>query len=279
MNLRTPHLLALLALCLPAVARADLEIVSARYGTDSAYRDVRGVLEAYLRSNTLSFPVNARSMGGDPTPRELDSLAITYRVNARTFTDTVREGAIFTFQGVPNVTPVRPPLNLPFLRPLSPVTAPLVIINRSGMNSRLYCVDRFGSWTWGADIQNGQTLSLTGKAGEEWIAMDEGQRVLARQRLGRGDNQLWINEPGQTAPTAAVRGEEAWVRFENTGYRPLYLYNLDPVGRWNWMATIEPGGGYSASTHVGETWIATDTGNRIVRQTVVGPGMAHVKLN
>ena len=125
----------------------------------------------------------------------------------------------------------------------------------------------------------GLTVTLSSRVGQEWIALDAAQRILARTRLSRGDNTLWVNEPGAQAPAASYRGEEAWVRFENTHDRPRYLYNLDSKGRWNWIATLEPGGGYSASTAVGETWIATDTANHVVRQITVSPGLAHVKLN
>ncbi|HYR57427.1 MAG TPA: hypothetical protein VEO95_02310, partial [Chthoniobacteraceae bacterium] len=168
--------------------------------------------------------------------------------------------------------------NLPFLRPAAPETAPLVVVNRGALSVHIYAVDRFGRWVWAANMSKGQTITLSGQLGQEWIAADDSNRVLARDRIARGDNVMWVNEAGERAPMGGFRGEEAWVRFENTSYRPLYLYNLDSLGRWNWMATLEPGGGYSASTRVGETWIATDTANHVVRQTTVGPGMARVKL-
>ncbi len=282
MNRRmTGRILLRLTLFLASFANAawaDLTIKTARYGTDTSFRDVRGILEAYLRNNTLSFPVNARSMGGDPNSGQHNFLHIIYDANGREFTDTVPEGGVFTFQGLPNVHPVRPPLNLPFLRPSTPITEPLVVVNRSGLAIRIYCIDRFGQWVWAANMIKGQTITLNGQLGQEWIAADDSNRVLARGRLTRGDNILWVNEPGERAPAGGFRGEEAWVRFENTSYRPLYLYNLDSLGRWNWMATLEPTGGYSASTRVGETWIATDTANHVVRQTIVAPGMARVKL-
>ena len=84
---------------------------------------------------------------------------------------------------------------------------------------------------------------------------------------------------GPYSITEGDHGEEAWVRFENTRARPLYLYNLDSQGRWNWMATIEPGGNFSASTQVGQLWIATDTANQVVRQITAEPGSSSVKLN
>ena len=84
---------------------------------------------------------------------------------------------------------------------------------------------------------------------------------------------------GPQTITDGYRGEEAWVRFENTRARPLYLYNLDAQGRWNWMATIEAGGKYSAPTQVGQSWIATDTANQVVRQITAEPGSSSVKLN
>ena len=218
-------------------------------------------------------------MGGDPTPGERDYFFIVYTVRGREYTDTVPEGGIFTFQGLTNVQPVRPLLNLPFLRPATPITAPLLIVNRSGGEIRIYSVDRFGQWVWVANLIKGQTITLNGQVGQEWIAADYTNQILARDRISRGENTLWINEPAERPPVEGYPGGEAWVRFENSHYRALYLYNLDPLGRWNWMATLEPGSGYSASTEVGQTWIATDTTNHVVRQLTVGPGMSRVKLN
>lgn len=279
MNLRALPLLTLLLVCFTTAALADLEIRKARYGTTSAYRDLRGVVSAYVRNNTLSFPINARSMGGDPTPGERDFFFIVYAVNGREYTDTVPEGGVFTFQGLANVQPVRPLLNLPFLRPPTPVTAPLLIINRSGLTIRIYSVDRFGQWVWAANMIKGQSITLSGQVGQEWIAADYSNRILSRERISRGDNTLWVSDAGEQPPVGGYRGGEAWVRFENTHYRALYLYNLDSLGRWNWMATLEPGSGYSASTQIGESWIATDTANHVIRQITVGPGLSRVKLN
>lgn len=279
MKLRPLPLLVLLLVCFTTAAFADLEIKKARYGTTSAYRDLRGVVSAYVRNNTLSFPINARSMGGDPTPGERDYFFIVYTVRGREYTDTVPEGGIFTFQGLTNVQPVRPLLNLPFLRPATPITAPLLIVNRSGGEIRLYSVDRFGQWVWVANLIKGQSITLNGQVGQEWIAADYSNQILARDRISRGENTLWINELAERPPVEGYRGGEAWVRFENSHYRALYLYNLDPLGRWTWMATLEPGSGYSASTEVGKTWIATETTNHVVRQLTVGPGMSRVKLN
>ncbi|MGB8167480.1 MAG: hypothetical protein WCF18_08305, partial [Chthoniobacteraceae bacterium] len=108
MNSRALPPLILMLLGVANSAFGDLEIKKARYGNTSSYRDVSDVIAAYQRNNTLSFPVNARSMGGDPSPHAADFLFIVYRVGKREFTDTVAEGSVFTFQGVPNVTPARP---------------------------------------------------------------------------------------------------------------------------------------------------------------------------
>ncbi|MGB8166239.1 MAG: hypothetical protein WCF18_02030, partial [Chthoniobacteraceae bacterium] len=153
-----------------------------------------------------------------------------------------------------------------------------LIINRSNANAQLYCVDRYGQWIWVADSLSGQTLSVSAQVGQEWIAADAAQRTLGRTRVSRGDNTLWVNEPGAPATVSAYRGAEASVRFENTHYASLYLYNLDARGRWTWMATIEPGGSYGASTAIGESWVATDTSNHVVRQVTVAPGVSVVKL-
>jgi hypothetical protein len=201
------------------------------------------------------------------------------RAGRRDYTDTVPEGGVFTFRGLANVEPARPFLNLPFLRPATPLAVPLLIINRSGSNVRIYSIDRFGQWVWVADLIKDLTITLNAQVGQEWVAADDSNHLLARERISRGDNTLWVNEPGVKSPVGSYRGGEAWVRFENSHYSSLYLYNLDSLGRWNWMATIEPGGGYSASTEIGQLWIATDTSNHVVRQLTVAPGLSRVKLN
>lgn len=277
--MRTPLLLLTAFLTLAGSAFAGLEIKKARYGNTAGYKDVRGILDAYVRNNTLSFPVSARSMGGDPTGPLPDYLFVVYEVNGREYTDTVADGKVFTFQGIPGLRPVQPPLNLPFLKPVAPVSAPLALVNRSGGPASAYTVDRYGRWVWAADLASGQTVSLRSKVGEQWILTDARGGVLARERISSGDNVLIAEVPGTGRGGYRPGGEEAWVRFENPSYRSLYLYNLDPLGRWNWVATIEPGGGYSASTRVGETWIATDTGNRVVRTLTAPPGQSRVKLN
>lgn len=277
-------MLSLFTLALLAFATsawADLEIKKARYGNVSSYRDVRGILEAYVRNSTLSFPVNARSMGGDPSRGQTDYLYVVYEVDGREFTDTVQQGRVFTFRGLSQVEPARPPMNLPFLRPISPVPVPLTVVNRTGLSIQIYSIDRFGQWVWAANMIKGQTIGLSAKVGQEWVAADFSGHELGRDRMSRDENIFVVDEPGARSGRAGYHtdADDAWMRFENASGRALYLYNLDPLGRWNWMATLEPGSGYSASTHVGETWIATDTANRVVRQLNAGPGQSRVRLN
>lgn len=269
----------LLLLILAGSARADLQIKKAFYGNSSSYRDVSAIVTAYLRHNTLSFPVNARSMGVDPTPRSGDFLVIDYRAGRQEFTDTVAEGKVFTFQGVANVERARSMWNLPFLPPATPQAAPLLVVNRTSENIHLYSVDRFGRWVWVGDMLKGQTLAMSACVGQEWIATDRGGRVLIRERVANKGNTLSVDELDVNAPRNSFRGEETRVYFENAHYRPRYLYNLDPQGRWSWMATLEPSGTYTAATAIGETWIATDTANHVVRQITITPALGKVKLH
>jgi hypothetical protein len=206
MNLRVLPLVALLFTALTSSAMADLEIKKARYGNTTSYRDVRGILTAYLRNNTLSFPVNARSMGGDPTPGGMDFLFAVYAVDGREFTDTVPQGKVFTFKGLADVRPVRPPMNLPFLNPISPVTAPLLVINRTPSRLRIYNVDRYQQWVWTADIERGQTLSFRARVGETWIVADPANHVLGQERIRRGDNRLMAEPPAPPEPSYGQGG-------------------------------------------------------------------------
>jgi len=121
-------------------------------------------------------------------------------VNGREFTDTVPEGGIFTFKGLSDVRPVRPPLNLPFLPPSAPLSAPLVVVNRTGLTIRVYNVDRFGQWVWAANMIKGQTITLQARVGETWIAADFSNRVLGSNRISRGQNMFVVDSFGGGRP-------------------------------------------------------------------------------
>jgi hypothetical protein len=180
----------LLAAFFTGTALADLEIKTARYGNTTSYRDVSGVVTAFARSNTLSFPVNTRSMRVNPSPHGVNFLYIEYRVGQQDYDDTVRQGDIFTFRGLPAVEPVRALL---FLNPPTPQAVPLQIVNHSHHNICIFSVDRFGQWVWLTKMPGGLTLALDGLLGEEWIATDPLYRVIARQHLTHGDNIFVVN--------------------------------------------------------------------------------------
>ncbi len=262
-------LLVLAALLNSALAGLDIKL--ARYGNLKNYRDVRKVIDAYVRSNTLSIPINARSMGGDPNPGSDDLLYIEYEVNGRSYKGSAKDGGIFTFDGIAGV---RPPPNLPILRPPVPAASPLRIANRSGAPVTVYSIDRFGRWSWAKSLSNGDSFGTHAKVGEDWVMTDTRQRVLEQYRVRTGENNVVLHprfdRPG---PGAATR-----VRFENANRRSVNLYHLDRWGGWTWMAKLEPSGVYEAATRPGEEWVATDQSNSVVKQVKITPGMTRVTL-
>ena len=252
-------------------ALADLEIKLARYGKEKEYRDVRKVVEAYVRSNTLSFPVSSRAMGGNPTGARDNYLYVEYNVDGRDFRGSAGDGSIFAFQGIAGV---RPPPNLPILRPPSPAAAPLRIANRSGAPVTVYSIDRYGGWAWADRIGPGDSFSTLSQVGQDWVITDARRQVLEQYRVRAGENTVTLY------PRFAPVGLDApmRVRFENASRGSLYLYNLDRWGSWTWMAMLEPYGVYEAATRIGEEWVATDRGNSPVKQVRIAPGMTRVSL-
>lgn len=282
MHARFLSLLAVLFVALTASAWADLEIKKARYGTTNKYVDVEHILEAYVRANTLSIPVNTRTMKADPNPRGKDYLFVVYRLDGREYTDTVEEGDVFTFKGLSNVRPIRPPL--PFLKPSIPSIEQITVINRSGLPVRVYNIDRYNKWNWAANVRNGEKINLNAQIGQEWVAVDNASNVLARERISPDRNVLLV-EPPYTPPSrppypgGGFQGGNQRVKFENSGGRTVYVYNLDRWGNWTWKASLEPRGSYSASADLGETWILTDRSNRVIRQVVIDRGMSTVRVD
>lgn len=273
MNLRLPKFLPALVLlmCFATSAFADLDIRIARYGNTSNYRDVRHIVEAYVRTNTLSFQVNPRTMGGDPNPGREDLLYMEYRANGREYKGSVGDGGMFTFQGIAGV---RPPINLPILRPPPPSASPLRVVNRSGSLVRVYSVDRYGRWSWADNLSSGTSFSAHAQVGQDWVVTDARNQVLEQHRIRTGDNTVTIH-PRFVPPGA---GQMTRVRFENGNRRPLHLYHINRWGTWNWIASIETSGVYEATTRPGEQWVVTDRLNRIIEQVRIEPGMNRVAL-
>ncbi len=271
MNVSFRAILPILVLAsLLNTAFAGLDIKLARYGNTQNYRDVRKIIEAYVRSNTLSIPINPQSMGGDPNPGRPDLLYIEYEANDRTYKGSTNDGGIFTFQGIPGV---RPPSRLPIIRPAVPAASELRIVNRSGAPVTVYAVDRYGRWSWVHSLSNRDSFTTLAKVGQDWVLTDTRQQVLEQYRVRAGENTVVLNarypQPGPN-PTR--------VRFENANRRTVSLYNLDRWGGWTWMAKLEPSGVYEAATRAGEEWVATDGSNSVIKEVTITPGMTRVSI-
>lgn len=70
------------------------EILSARYGTETVFRDVKTLLDAALLHGQLSISANNSAMGGDPAPGSSKTLTVEFRTNRGVVrTARVREGS------------------------------------------------------------------------------------------------------------------------------------------------------------------------------------------
>lgn len=68
----------------------ELRILSARYGADNRFNDVRQRLQSRIENNRLELKVNNSSMGGDPISRS-KTLQLSYQWGNRTYEITVPE--------------------------------------------------------------------------------------------------------------------------------------------------------------------------------------------
>ena len=99
---------AAFSLILVSPSWAQIEIRKARFGQDDDHRDVRGIVNEFIREGRLSFRVTSSNMGGDVTPRTTDYFYVVYKSNGQEYTQSVAEGDVFTFKGV-NTRPVVDP--------------------------------------------------------------------------------------------------------------------------------------------------------------------------
>jgi hypothetical protein len=255
--------LSLIVLCfaLTSAGYADLEIKKAKFGRDTGARDVRGIVEAYVRNGQLSFRVTSSSMGGDINPRQPDYLYIVYRANGQEYSDSVEEGRVFTFKGV-GAKAIAPTLGI--IPPAAPRVGSLHLTNDLGRTVLVYAVDRQGSWVWQQELRAGEALRTEAAVGQQWKVTSRKNEPLASFVIKAGRNVVNVEGDEITPPAAPAR-----LSFENDHGTPLYVYKIDRFGAWNWVAKLESGGSYGANSQIGEQWIVTDTRGRILREVRV----------
>ena len=72
--------------------KASLRVVSARYGGDNRFNDVRDRLQGLVRDNALSLKVDNAAMGGDPAVGKDKALEVSYEWNGAVYTTSAKEG-------------------------------------------------------------------------------------------------------------------------------------------------------------------------------------------
>lgn len=72
---------------------SQLRIVSARYGVDNRFNDVRERLQGMVRNSALSVKIDNVAMGGDPAAAKAKVLEVTYEYKGATYQTIAKEGA------------------------------------------------------------------------------------------------------------------------------------------------------------------------------------------
>lgn len=75
---------------------SELQIVSASYGADNRFMDVRERMQSSVQNGRLNLQVNNSSMGGDPNQGRAKTLRLRYTWDARTYDVTARENQRLT---------------------------------------------------------------------------------------------------------------------------------------------------------------------------------------
>ncbi len=85
----------------------QLRIISAQYGADPKWVDVKSVLDSRIQNNVLSTPVNNKSFGGDPAMGKQKTLRVSYSWQGQQYDVAVPEDGILNIPsnqmtGAPN---------------------------------------------------------------------------------------------------------------------------------------------------------------------------------
>lgn len=85
----------------------QLTIISAQYGADPKWVDVKSILDSRIQNNALSTPVNNKSFGGDPVMGKQKTLRVSYSWQGQQYAVAVPEDGILNIPanqmaGVPN---------------------------------------------------------------------------------------------------------------------------------------------------------------------------------
>jgi hypothetical protein len=75
----------------PSESKSDLIVISAKYGANNDWMDVAPVLRAKIQNAKLQVVATNTEFGGDPVPRVVKKLEVTYLYGGRTYSKTIRE--------------------------------------------------------------------------------------------------------------------------------------------------------------------------------------------
>lgn len=258
---------AAFSLILVSPSWAQIEIRKARFGQDDDHRDVRGIVNEFIREGRLSFRVTSSTMGGDVTPRTTDYFYVVYKSNGQEYTQSVAEGDVFTFKGV-NTRPVVDP------EPVSARLAPVQITNDSGRVALAYSMDRKGRWVWKQEIAADEVLRAEAPVGQQWKFTNRRNEQISSFTVRAGRNVVRVGGADAPEPAGQVR-----LKFKNNYGSLVYVYKLDRWSAWTWVSQLDRGATYSANAGVGERWILTDNRGRVVRELRVARSMNVVEID
>ena len=222
----------------------ELRIVSASYGANKQFNDVRQRLESRVQNNRLDLKVNNSSMGGDPSRGNSKTLRIQYEWDNRSYDVVARENQRVLIPTDQQVSDTNQANNSMALRIVS---ASYGSNNRSNdvrqllqsrvQNDRLNLV--VNSSTMGGDPSRGSAKSL--RMTYEWAGRAFSVVAQDNQRLLVPTDQQ-VRDSGGQSGTSIEWPSEQMKAFENSIVRIQYPDNWQPYGQGD-AVSIAPRGG------------------------------------
>lgn len=220
--MKTLRLLALaLVALLTAGSASAQEIIRAFYGVPGrGGADVTAIVQGYVDQGRTRFPVNNDTMGGDPVKGKGKTLTVQYRVGGQVLTTSMGESGVIQLRipgggGRDRVVREEPPVR--DVRPRIELSDRGIGIDLGGGRGRgddgiyegaiasevrfrnnhpfdvtIQSVDRWGGYRWVASVPPGGRITVPGRRGQVFFAVDPYGRVLKRVRA---DGQIRVTLP------------------------------------------------------------------------------------
>jgi hypothetical protein len=174
MSLRTLALL-LIVFCGARSGYAQIKIDSAYYGRPKPEKtvDVKETVQALANAGRTSFRVSPTTFRVVPNGGRPNFLVVQYYAYGQHYTGRAEDGQTFTFRGPGTGYAGSGGTRIRFENGF-----PRVVY--------LYELNRWGAWTWKAQLDPGSNYSTEARAGENWAVTDRAGRPLQQVVVPRG---------------------------------------------------------------------------------------------